>query len=72
MEELQATALGMLNTPFIGINDKINSLIEFKEEAVETLKNTSSNRSKKDLNDYIEWIDRQLDLLNRNGQHIIR
>ena len=71
MEELQATALGLLNNPFVSIKEKINSLGTFREDAVELLKNTESDRSKKDLQDYIAWLDRQLKVLNNNGQHIV-
>ncbi len=71
MEELQATALGLLNNHLVSIKEKINSFNTFREEAMEQLNCTSSERSKKAFQDYIAWLDRQLKVLNNNGQHIV-
>lgn len=71
MEDLQAVALDILNNKQININAKIEALGNFKDEAEESLEVIKSKRTKKDLSDYIAWLDRQLKVLKNNGQHIV-
>lgn len=72
MEDFQSVALSILNTSHFGMGYKISKLEEFKIDAEDELNNCKSERTKKDLKDYIEWLDRQLAVLRNNGTHIVQ
>lgn len=70
MEDLQSVALSILNTSHFRMGYKISKLEEFKIDAEDELNNCKNERTKKDLKNYIEWLDRQLAVLRNNGTYI--
>lgn len=72
MEDLKSTALTLLNMGQVNILYKIKSLENYKAEAKELLESTESKRNKKDIQNYIDWLDRQINNLKNNGTNIVQ
>ena len=72
MEDLQSVALFILNQQNYRLDYKISKLEQFKVEAEDEINICKSDRTKKDLEDYISWLDRQLAILKNNGTHIVQ
>lgn len=71
MEDLKATALNLMNMKNVGLNIKISSLKNFKNEAEELLESSESERTQKDIQGYINWLERQIKSLENNCPNIV-
>ncbi len=71
MEDLQSVALSVLKSNY-EMGFKISKLEEFKIDTEDMLDFCESERTKKDLEDYISWLDRQINSLKRNCTEIVK
>jgi len=72
MEELQSTALDVLNNKHYNIQEKISFLESFKENSKTTLVTTKRIKTKETLIEYINWLRKQIKSLENNCPYIVK
>lgn len=72
MEELQSTALDVLNNEHLSMKDKMSFLESFKKDAKLTLATTKRIKTKEKLVEYISWLRRQIESLKNNCPFIVK
>jgi len=72
MEDLQSTALAVLNNEHLSMKEKIEFLESFKKDAKITLVTTKRIKTKEKLVEYIKWLRRQITSLENNCPFIVK